>query len=129
MKAEAALVGPENVIVLDAISLEDLHLTRVQLDREMDDDLVLRFGENRPEVGWKLHQLGGLLHVALDDFEELVDSGVSRHARGALGNGGTIRSIGHDQAPCFEVITMTAGYMTAGPWGKEDLAVRGGEER
>jgi len=44
-EANTALVGPQGVVVLDAVALKDLESTVVHRDREVHDDLVARFGE------------------------------------------------------------------------------------
>jgi hypothetical protein len=48
--ADAALVRPEHVVVLDAVALEHLDLPVVHADREVRDDLVLGLTEDLGDV-------------------------------------------------------------------------------
>lgn len=76
MIPNAALVGSHHVVVLNPIALEDARFAVIHLHRKMHDQLVLGFCEDPLHMHWKADQFGGLLHVALDDFEkcELVSS-------------------------------------------------------
>ena len=70
--ADAALVGAEDVVVLDAIALEELERPVVHADREVDDELVLRLRQDERGVARQLHRLGRLLELQLDDVVEVA---------------------------------------------------------
>ena len=53
-----ALVGAEDVVVLDPVALEEPDGAVVHPHREVDDDLVLRLAEDRPDVGVELDRVG-----------------------------------------------------------------------
>ena len=46
VESDPTLVGPEQVVVLDPVTAEHPELAVVHPDREVDDDLVLRLGED-----------------------------------------------------------------------------------
>lgn len=64
MKAEAALVGAEGVVVLNAIALEEPVVTVVHLHGEVDHDFGLGLGEDDLDAVRQTHQLGGVEHGA-----------------------------------------------------------------
>ncbi len=66
----AALVGAQQVVVLNPVSLEDAGFTVVHLHREMYDQLVLGLRKDRLRMSRKAGQLGCLLEIALNDLEE-----------------------------------------------------------
>ena len=67
-----ALERSEQVVVLDAVALEELHLTVVHADREVDDELVLRLAQDRPNVIGQIDRAGCAVEIVLDDLEEVV---------------------------------------------------------
>jgi hypothetical protein len=70
--AEAALVWPQEVVVLDAVALEEAGCSVIHLHGEVHDDLALGLREDRREVRREVDDLRRSLEVALNDGEELV---------------------------------------------------------
>jgi hypothetical protein len=65
--ADAALEGAQDVAVLDAVALEELHLARVHAHGEVHDDLVLGLRQHGLDGGVEVHHPGRLGQVVLDD--------------------------------------------------------------
>ncbi len=70
--ADAALEGPQDVRVLDAVALEEADVAVIHAHREVDDDLVLGLRQDGADVRLEADGIGGLVEVALDDLEEVV---------------------------------------------------------
>ncbi len=64
--AHPALERAEQVVVLDAVALEEPHFAAVHADGEVDDELVLRLAEDRLDVRLDLRDLRGAVEVVLD---------------------------------------------------------------
>ena len=62
MEAEAAFVGAERVVVLDAIALVEPVVPVVHLDWEVDHDLVLGLGEDDLDAVAEVDDLRRLEH-------------------------------------------------------------------
>jgi hypothetical protein len=69
--ADAALVRPEHVVVLDAVALEHLDLPVVHADREVRDDLVLGLTEDLGDVRVEVDELHRLLDLTGRDLEQV----------------------------------------------------------
>ncbi len=65
--ADAALERAEDVVVLDAVALEELERPVVHADGEVDDELVLRLRQDERGVARQVHRPGSLLELHLDD--------------------------------------------------------------
>ncbi len=80
--AHAALERTEDVVVLNAVALEEPHLAVIHLHREVHDDLVLRLAEDGRDVRREVDHLRRPIEVPLHDAEEVV-----LVANGACGRG------------------------------------------
>jgi hypothetical protein len=69
--AHAALVGAEQVVVLNPVALEHLPLAIVHANREVDDQLVLGLGQNVADVRLQIDDVGGLGNLLDRDVEEI----------------------------------------------------------
>ena len=72
VETHTALERSEQVVVLDSIALEELHLAVVHADREVDDELVLRLAQDRADVFCEIERACCAVEVVLDDLEEVV---------------------------------------------------------
>ncbi len=73
VEAHAALERAEQVVVLDAVALEEPDLAAVHLHGEVDDELVLRLAQDRLRRSRaRLIVFDARLEVVLDDLEEVV---------------------------------------------------------
>ena len=64
MVANTPLVGTEDVMVLDAVSLEELELATVHLDGKMNHDFVFGLGEDQLQAMGKTDQIRGVANFA-----------------------------------------------------------------
>jgi hypothetical protein len=68
VEADAALVGAEHVVVLDAVALEQPVLAVVQAHREVDDQLVLRLRQDLADGRGKTAEVSRLFELELGDL-------------------------------------------------------------
>ena len=105
--AEAALVGSEGVVVLDAVALEEPVVSVVHADGEVDHDLVLGLGEDDADAVLEVDGVCGAEHggdglevevVGVVGEAELIDDrvaggGLCLDAVGGVGRGGGHRFV------------------------------------
>ena len=70
--ADAALVGAEDVVVLDAVAFEELVAAVVHPDGEVDDELVFGLREDGRHLARQVHRLGRFFELGLDDGVEVA---------------------------------------------------------
>ncbi len=94
--ADAALVGPASAVVLDAVAGEDVDLSVLALDGDLDGDLPVGGPEDDADVVGKLQVVGCLVEVVADDVEvrDLGFLGRLRSVVLALGLGRHRRMVG-----------------------------------
>ena len=76
VEPDPALVGAEDVVVLDPVSREEANGAVVHPHREVHDDLVLRLAEDRADVGVELDRVRGAMELRrrhLVEVQMLVD--------------------------------------------------------
>jgi hypothetical protein len=71
MKTQPAFVRAENVVVLDAVALEEPVATVIHQHREVDDDLVLRLRKDRAHVLRQLDDPRGPIELVLNHVQEI----------------------------------------------------------
>jgi hypothetical protein len=85
-----ALVGAHDVVVLDAVALEEPVVPVIHADREVDDQLVLGLRQNHVEALFDLDGLGRSVELGLGDLIHilLLLRGPGGHTA-PVGRGGT----------------------------------------
>ena len=78
MVAQAPLVGPARIVVLDPIADEVADLPRVQLDRHLDPHLAVGRHQQRPDVLRQVELLRRLVEVIIRRLEGLHQNAVPR---------------------------------------------------
>src|SRR5215471_10591952 len=90
--ANAAFEWSQDVRMLNAIAFEKSHLSVVNANGKVDDELVLGLAQNEANVVGQLDERGGPVEILLDDFEKLVSGPRCRAGRrgtsGANDDGG-----------------------------------------
>ncbi len=102
VEADAALERPEDVVVLDAVALEQAHLAAVHLHGEVDDELILGLAQDGLDVRLDLRDLAGALQVVLHHLVEVVLLARGQQGRLGLGRAGDVggRGGGHGRTVC-----------------------------
>jgi hypothetical protein len=72
MEADAALEGPEDVVVLDPVALDEPIPAVIHLRREVDHQFVLRLGQDQLEPGRQVHHVRRLKDHRVDLVEHVV---------------------------------------------------------